>query len=223
MSRLITTWHPFSFLWALIVFSLSRTHSARQAYLRASESDFVPLVSWLDSASKNERHIRCLIRGLYCAAHLQVGFLLLFALLLSVLSSSLVCQGPILVSVGSPMAASSHLPARPASKEAPFGRGLVAGRGSDSVGPSLGAQPAGPIPRFALIIPDPDDPPSLRFLRGPEITSQGDPCGTVCMPKSRSCSHFLRAAGLRSKPSRLALSRPASKHDSKTAPAGPGF
>lgn len=64
----------------------------------------------------------------------------------------------------------SNLPGRPASKEGPVSAEEIKARFGSRVlllvvptaWVRLGAQPDGPIPRFALIIPDPDDPPLGR-------------------------------------------------------------
>lgn len=163
----ITTWHPFF----LVGFNLCSLFLAREAELMARESDFVLLIPLLDSASKNETHSCCSEAVLFPCNFLVVVFLPCSSC--SVSSSSCRHSGPhpCLHPSGPRRRLPLHLRTRPASKEGPVApRRSKAGLGAawlleavPTAWVRLGAQPAGPIPRFALIIPDPDDPPSLRY------------------------------------------------------------
>lgn len=144
---------------------------------RDIEGGFQLLIAWLDSASKNERHtqlltcMRLLDPKTVCRCRKCNFASSLFLLMFSSFFSAV--PGPLLAPVGTQRVFASsfgHPRRRPrkdlSAEEIKARLGIPPALlvTVPTAWVRLGAQPDGPIPRFALTIPDPDDPP---FAGGP--------------------------------------------------------
>lgn len=217
----------------LFLFALAHSPSlsARGRPHGQGERLSVPLIPRLDLASKNETHSCCLFRG-YCAARVSSLALFFFVFFHH--------PGPLLASVGTPRRTPLICPPGRRPRKVLSAEEIKARFGSrvlllvvPTAWVRLGAQPDGPIPRFALIIPDPDDLPPWGQRGGPRNHFPKVPGGPDSLTRAvqyvKSCPRADHAPTF-SEPWTSATNhhdswcpRPASKHGRKAPQRGPVF